>query len=690
MSRRGALRRASCALVFTILTGCLSSAKTHSNTDGAVTVGDGGVWSGDLAGVVTPDMTTLFEPSPPSVYVTKVKQILTGLPATDSEVAGVVADPTTLPSLIDTWMALPQFEGRMLDFFRNAFQQNHVDLDTMSANYGEGTKFRINSTYAPRLEQSIMDSFGLTAWSMVQAGQPFNTTLTTDTYMLTTAQLVILSFYDDIQVNDTGSSSNRLQTNNVVNANIVLDPASTNTLTQSLDSTNSATYMIWPATPPTKCNTTAQTFSTASKYATLFQYLFGFSVCVDKTTAANDQYTFTPVLTDNDFVDYHAVKIVAATGPTASPSFFDIPAMRAATQIALHTPRIGFAGTLAFATNWGTNAGNEARVTANQSLIVGIGQSIDGQSQTITFPENSGDLDHASATACASCHMQLDPFKQYFRQSWTLDYHDQLDTTQINAPAGFSIDGVTVSGGTGIPSVMQTLATHPRFQLAWAQKLYFWATSRAADETDPELIHIASDFAMSGYDWKTLVRELFSSPLTTYASPTQTTLATGGLISIGRRDQLCAAITNRLGIADACGLETPKPSSQQAAVNSDATLIATDTYFRAFELPSLPTQPDLFFRASTEAVCGLIALEVVTSDGVSGLYKTSDTTSAIADMVSNVMALPSSDPRAAQASQILTQHLMDATAVTGASAVDALRSTFMLACQAPSSVIVGL
>ncbi|HEX7704202.1 MAG TPA: hypothetical protein VF403_25845, partial [Kofleriaceae bacterium] len=76
----------------------------------------------------------------------------------------------------------------------------------------------------------------------------------------------------------------------------------------------------------------------------------------------------------------------------------------------------GFSGELAFAANWGTNTSNEMRVTANQALIVSIGQSIAGETSVTPFPVTATDSAHATDPACAGCHSQLDPLKQYFRQ----------------------------------------------------------------------------------------------------------------------------------------------------------------------------------------------------------------------------------------------------------------------------------
>jgi hypothetical protein len=354
----------------------------------------------------------------------------------------------------------------------------------------------------------------------------------------------------------------------------------------------------------------------------------------------------------------------------------------------LHTPRLGYFGTLAFDANWATNTANEARVTANQALIVALGMSIAGEDKIVNFPVNATDASHASDPACKGCHAQLDPFKQYFRQSYTLYYGDQTDNAQISAPAGFSIGGVTATGH-GVGDLSNTLATHPRFPLAWAQKLHFWANSTAALEDDPELIRIATAFQASKLDFKTLVRELFSSPLITLASGTKTTVANGVILSISRRDQFCASLSNRLGLPDVCGMESIKLTKEQAAISSRALLMPVDTYYRAYALPSLPTNPDLFYRQSTEAICRLVADQVVDLKTGTSRYTSANASAALDDFVATVMALVPSDPRAAEARAILADNL-DASQKGGASATDALKATFTLACIAPTSVVVGL
>ena len=674
---------------------------SHSRTLGTVlglaamltsctgTISSGGDGNGSGSGVP-------FEPVSPAVYVVKVKNIMTGLPATDAEVAAVVADPTALRGLVDTWQATPQFQARLLDFFRNAFQQNQVTLNALAMNIGN-TNLTINNNYQARVVRSLMDSFPQTALELVNESRPFTETLTGNRYMLTTAMMSMMSYLDERPTDDTGKTIDRLANAQVL-PGFTFDPKSTATLAQTLNPAD-PNYMIWhdPVTIPATCSTTPAVTLTnlatgdkgSANYRTLFAFIFGTETYTPCYPTGGT--TTVPVIPDADFADWHMVTIhpIAATDSTM-PKFWDITGEEAATDMSLHIPRVGFSGTLAFAANWGTNITNENRVTANQALIVGIGQSINGENTVASFPVNATVADLASVPACSGCHLQLDPLKQYFRQSYTLSYHDQQDPAQLSQPAGFNIDGQNATG-TGVGDLMNTMANHPRFGIAWVQKLQFWANSTAADETDPEVLRISNVFQQSGYDFKTLVRETFSSPLVTYASVTKTTGENGVILSISRRDQYCATLSNRLGLPDVCGMISTAPTSAQTQLANRALLMPVDTYYRAYALPSLPTNPDLFFRQSVEAMCGLIANQVIDVKApATSRYVSTDPTTAITDFASTVMGLPPSDPRSAPAIQILTNHFMTASATSGIKATDALKSTFTLACIAPSSVIVGL
>jgi hypothetical protein len=313
--------------------------------------------------------------------------------------------------------------------------------------------------------------------------------------------------------------------------------------------------------------------------------------------------------------------------------------------------------------------------------------------------ETGLDSEHAApGTACYGCHQTLDPMKQLFAQTFSLFYHEQTDATKAAQTGVFTYDGVSqVESGAG--ALASSLANHPSFATAWAQKLCYYADSAACTETDPEFKRVVTAFQASHLDWKTLVRELFSSPLVTGASDTATYDERGMPVSVARRDHLCGALELRLGVSDPCGMSgLPGLTSVQNSIATLARGLPSDGYSRGAETPILPTDSSLFFRSGTENICRRLADQVVdvaaaptaTPPKPASKYQSTAPDAAIADFVLTIMGLPDGDPRAADAKQILNEHYQAALKTTGIKPKDALKSTFVLACTAPSTISVGL
>jgi hypothetical protein len=100
-------------------------------------------------------------------------------------------------------------------------------------------------------------------------------------------------------------------------------------------------------------------------------------------------------------------------------------------------------------------------------------------------------------------------------------------------------------------------------------------------------------------------------------------------------------------------------------------------------------------------LCENIAVQVV--DASSGsVYSSSDVAGAIKGMVENIMGYPPSSAEHDQAIQILTNHNTMAASssttgggtrggtTTASKATNALRSTFVLACESPTALGLGL
>ena len=109
----------------------------------------------------------------------------------------------------------------------------------------------------------------------------------------------------------------------------------------------------------------------------------------------------------------------------------------------------------------------------------------------------------------------------------------------------------------------------------------------------------------------------------------------------------------------------------------------------------LPNQPTLFFRAGTENICEALAAETIdvpTSKLQAGVkqWSSGQASAAIDDFVSIVMGLTASDARYSQAQTILNDHFQQASKQAGVTPTQALQSTFVAACLAPSAVSIGM
>jgi hypothetical protein len=269
-----------------------------------------------------------------------------------------------------------------------------------------------------------------------------------------------------------------------------------------------------------------------------------------------------------------------------------------------------------------------------------------------------------------------------------VSYHVQnLSLPSEQQQAEFQFADVAFAG-EGVRDFAAGLADHPRFARAWTQKLCEYANSVPCAEDDPEFLRVAESFRAGDHDFKTLVRELFSSPLVTQAAATKTSEKQGAVVTIARRDHFCAALQTRLGLPDACELKSSEPTLRQNLSFG----IPGPAYARGAVSPLMPREPNLFFMASVENLCVQLAESVV--DPVEcppgrRCFRSDRASAALDELAHVVMALPASDRRCAEVREILSEHYDDAIQA-GYQAGDALKSAFVLACTSPLSSAIGL
>ena len=644
-----------------------------------------------------------FVADPPAVYVAKVKNILVGLPPSDDEVTAVVNDPTALGGLVNQWMQLPQYQQKLLVFFELAFQQTQVgiaDFKTIAPPNG------YTGTQLPLVIQNAIESFAHTAIDITSRDQPFTDTFTTKQFMLTPALEQLYGYVDARTMDDAGHLDDQFSDQNPTLTIVIEASKGPIPLADSFDPTN-ANYMhfynpdiLTVTFPSSVCNG-------VDPISIDLPPLFGATNVMDVLYGQIPQHTVSGVvcpgragihgqqLDPSDFTTWKSVTIRQPNPGEAKTRFFDVVTMRSSNELVLDIPRVGFFTTPAFNANWPTNSGNQMRGPLNQTLIVATGHQIDGTDGTIPSSTPGLSSDHvAPDSTCYGCHQLLDPTRSILSATYSWSFSPQTDPQLVNQPGLFAFQHVVAPMAT-IDDFAQLLATHPLVPAAWVQKLCYYVNSAPCDPADPEFQRIVNEFVTSNYSWNGLIRNIFTSPITTNASATKTHDTNGEVISVSRRDHLCAAINNRLGFNDICLTSLADPPA--LGVGPIAAIISgmpADAYGRGGTAPILPNDPTLFYRGALENVCAYLAQATVdaapdANQPNAKRWVSTDPTTAIGEFVSLVMAMTPSDPRSQLAIAALTDHFQAATQ-TGASATDALRSTFVTACLSPSFAGIGM
>jgi hypothetical protein len=672
-----------------------------------------------------------FQPLAAAAAVRKVKNLITGLPPTDAEIATVTTSGQMgLQTLINGWMSdtttSPMFKTKMVTFFRNFFQQTGFQatedfkiqlLQNGGFDFGPLGTAAVGDDAFYRLVQNLEDSFALTAWQLVAEGRPFTEVLTTQRFMMTTG---LKSLYVQVEtVPDApfgNTSSTPTWTIDYSTNPITLDMALTNMVfSDELPASGAGSFSLGSAQACRDAGAATGAFRGTSL---LFQRLLGFTPRLPFSgNPTCFEHASKPYFTTSDLTDWGWVTINHNATPTTRPATlsYQLPTLRTMTTMSLSLPRVGFYTTPAFLALWNTNDSNQHRVTANQTLLVALGQSFTSANSIMPLSTVGLDSNHSVAgSECVGCHKSLDPLRQFWAAEY--DFNDRNDFPAANrftggganprpaTPGGLLAFGSVNATGANMYALgplLQQVAGETvagvsvtRFAMAVTQQLCYYANSSGCLETDPEFGRVALAFQNANYQFPTLIRELFSSPLVTNAATTATTDANGVTISISRRDQICASLSNRLNVADICALDVPLPSSTQAATVKIVNSVPTDAFSRGSEIPVTPADPTLFYRAASEMLCENVAAKVV--DVTGAMYQSASYQTAIADMVSRIVGYPPADAHYAMAVQILTDHYNAAltstqnSGSTTAKATNALRSTFAAACQSPTSLSFGL
>ncbi len=212
------------------------------------------------------------------------------------------------------------------------------------------------------------------------------------------------------------------------------------------------------------------------------------------------------------------------------------------------------------------------------------------------------------------------------------------------------------------------LAPHPLFAQRLGAEALLLRELAACVADDPEFQRIVAVFQASSFSWNALVRELLSSPITTNAAPTATAAANGEVVAVSRRDHLCAALDDRLGFADVCGLDAVTKKALSATMPQIVAGLPSDGYGRGATAPVLPNQPTLFYpRGHREHLRGGRGAahrrgRRQADPGREALVERVARRARSPTSSATVMGLVPSDPRAVPATTLLKGHFTSAMA----------------------------
>jgi hypothetical protein len=627
--------------------------------------------------------------------VAKVKNALTGLAPTEAEVVAVASDRAALKQLIGGWMQLPEYRIKTLQFLQLAFQQTQITV----INITELVQINNNNAQSVSLLlENVKESFARTVLALEAEGRPLTDAFTTRRFMMTPALMEFYAFMDTRRHNNAGNFTDLLQmqgqnltlVNTPVPVADSLNPSSSNYLKFYHPDVGNLTY------GNTNCNATNPIVVPASAlnlhmvlHAVVPPRQLGGSLggCPARATPLNRA-----LLVESDFNAWKMVTIRPPVGTEKTTVFFDIGALRSATELVLRTPKVGFFSTPAFHANWDTNDSNQMRVTTNQAMIVALGHQFEGIDATPSPLTPGLDTEHASQAECNACHRLLDPTRSILSATWSWNYGHQVDATNTAQKGRFIFRGVDKPVGS-LLEFGSALAAHPLMPAAWVQKLCTLVNSGRCNESDPEFKRVTTAFVGSGLRWSALVRELYASPLVTNLSVSANLSAAN--IGVARKDQLCAMLNARLGFRDACGLTRSYGVATFGigVVPRIAAGLPSDGYGRGAVEPVLPNAPTLFYRAALENICSDVANAVIDTPANAQnpqlkRWASTQPAVAIAEFATLLVGLTPDDARQRPVLEALQAHFTEAARTQTAS--NALKSTFVTACLSPTFIGVGL
>lgn len=361
-----------------------------------------------------------------------------------------------------------------------------------------------------------------------------------------------------------------------------------------------------------------------------------------------------------DFTDWRTVRLQQVSNSPYSGRAFN--STEVANQlrtipdngtVQLRAPRIGFFNTLAFNEQWQTNVDNQFRLNTNQSVIAALHMTF--ESGDPTQPHHLDNLDEAHApegSDCLGCHKNLDTMRNVLYMDYDPDNHRARANPESFLP-DFAFQGHREEVST-MAEFAAAMANHPRFAMAWTEKLCQWFSSIACDRNSQVMIDLANVFEQSNYSFNTLVSAMAKSSLVTQTTfDEQASLADkiaipGSRVSIARANHYCEAVYQRLSeirtLRDLPPVNNNSTTdlcvSANGQVTSAASIIPEDSVARGEIDYVQSSESDLMLAKAYDSFCDRSSNLVVGSNDNTTL-RTNNIDNALDDMTQILLGIPS-------------------------------------------------
>lgn len=428
-------------------------------------------------------------------------------------------------------------------------------------------------------------------------------------------------------------------------------------------------------------------------------------------------------LEPSDFTDWRTVNIIKVnTSPYEQTSFGTaavVNALRGITEggtLSLLAPRVGFFNTLAFQEQWQTNADNQFRLNTNQTLIAALQMTFESGDPTEPHHSEGLNSEHApNGTDCFGCHKNLDPMRNIFYNHYEPNNH-RARRSPLTVTPDFAFQGHRVPV-TNMAQFAAALSNHPRFAMAWTEKVCQWFTSMPCDQQDPEMIRLAQHFERSDYAFNALVRALITSSYLTQTTFDASAIVPHNRVSIARGNHYCHAIFQRLSDIrkrhnfPAVDNDTTTDLCARSSGNIQlaASIIPRDGVTRGQTHLVQPSENDMMLAKAYDAFCDRSSVAVVGSNDNTS-FRNNDIDTALDDMTEIILGIPSSANTYSDARSALSNlyALGRATPICendtelrqssngnpacglGLNQTNSLRLVWRTACQSPDLTGIGL